>query len=430
MAKKKARTTQRRKAKGADRAARGSGGSKAPQSVARPPQNALPAGYAELLEGLKDRIRHAQVRAAVAANRELVRLYWDIGRAIVERQRVEGWGRGVVARLSADLQREFPGVGGFSPQNVWYMRAFYLAWTEEVSILQQPVGDLDSGNPPPLAAELDGENLPQPVGEIPWGHNLQLLSKVKNPLERLWYAHKAFQHGWSRAVLVHQVEMDLYGREGRAPTNFDRTLPAPHSDLAQQTLKDPYILDFLTLAEDAGERELEEGLIEHLQTFLLELGRGFAFVKRQYHLEVGGQDYYLDLLFYHVHLRCFVVIELKVEDFKPEFAGKMNFYLSAVDDQLGQGEHNPSIGIILCKSHNRIIVEYALRDTSKPMGVAAYRLLPKEMKRSLPSPKELTGALRGTAHLSLTATGSLSAAGPKDPNRQSRQTDQDDIDDS
>jgi predicted nuclease of restriction endonuclease-like (RecB) superfamily len=248
---------------------------------------------------------------------------------------------------------------------------------------------------------LDGVNLPQPAAEVPWGHNVALLEKVSGPHQRVWYAQQTLRHGWSRAVLVHQIESDLYGRQGQAVTNFERTLPAPHSDLARELVKDPYYFEFLGLAPDIRERELEEGLIQHLEKFLLELGRGFAFVGRQYHLEVGGQDYYLDLLFYHVHLRCFVVLDLKVEDFKPEFAGKMNFYLSAVDEQLGQGRHNPSIGIVLCKSHNRAIVEYALRDTSKPMGVAAYRLLPEEVKRSLPSPKELRRVLCETGHFRL-----------------------------
>ena len=211
---------------------------------------------------------------------------------------------------------------GFSSQNIWYMRAFYVAWTGDLAKLQQPVG------------ELDGQNLPQVVGQIPWGHNLQLLAKLKDPRQRLWYARKVVEHAWSRAVLVHQIELDLYGREGRAITNFPLTLPAPQSDLAQQTLKDPYVFDFLTLAEEARERDLERGLLEHLRDFMLELGVGFAFVGSQYHMEVDGKDYFIDLLFYHLTLRAFAVIDLKVEEFKPEFAGKMSFYLSAVDDLL------------------------------------------------------------------------------------------------
>jgi predicted nuclease of restriction endonuclease-like (RecB) superfamily len=352
---------------------------------ARQPTAGLPPGYADLLEDIKQRIRHAQVRAAMGASRELIRLYWDIGREIVQRQDREGWGRAVVQQLAADLQREFPGMAGFSPQNIWYMRAFYLAWTKEVAILQQPVG------------ELDGHNLPQVVGEIPWGHNLQLLAKLKDPRQRLWYAQKAVQHGWSRAVVVHQIELNLFGREGQAITNFPLTLPAPQSDLAQQTLKDPYVFDFLTLADEARERELERGLLEHLRDFMLELGVGFAFVGSQYHMEVEGKDYYLDLLFYHLKLRAFVVIDLKVEEFKPEFAGKMTFYLSAVDDRLRHADDRSSIGIILCKSRDKVTVEYALRDTRKPIGVSKYRLtevLPQELKPSLPTIEQLEEELK------------------------------------
>jgi predicted nuclease of restriction endonuclease-like (RecB) superfamily len=344
------------------------------------------AGYAALLDELKARIRAAQVKAALSVNRELILLYWDIGKSIVERQRKEGWGRSVVERLARDLQAEFPGISGFSPQNMWYMRAFYLAWTVEVANLQQPVG------------ELDGENLPQAVGEIPWGHNVQLLSKLNDPSKRFWYAQKTIEHGWSRAVLVHQIESSLYERQGKAVTNFDRALPPPQSDLARQALKDPYVFDFLTLTEDAAERELERGLLAHIRKFLLELGTGFAFVGQQHHLEVGGEDFYLDLLFYHLRLRCYVVIDLKVEPFRPEFAGKMNFYLSAVDDRLRQQDDKPSIGLILCKDKSKIIVEYALRDTRKPMGVASYRLtasLPRHLKGSLPSIEELEAELGG-----------------------------------
>jgi len=345
----------------------------------------LPAGYATLLEDLKARIRAAQVKAALSVNRELIELYWYIGKSIVERQRAEGWGKSVVERLARDIQKEFPGIVGFSPQNIWYMRAFHLAWTEDVLNLQQPVGDLD------------GKNLPQAVGEIPWGHNLQLLAKIKDPMERLWYARMTLEHGWSRSVLVHQLESDLFSRQGMAITNFSRTLPAPQSDLAHQLLKDPYHLDFLTLGPEISERELETALLEHLKNFLLELGKGFAFVGNQVHLEVGGKDYYPDLLFYHLHLRCYVVIELKVEEFKPEFAGKMNFYLAAVDELMRHPDDHPSIGLILCKEKNRIIVEYTLRSSVHPVGVAEYKLtrtLPKKLQAELPTPKELRQELQ------------------------------------
>jgi len=232
------------------------------------------------------------------------------------------------------------------------------------------------------------------VAEIPWFHNVVLIEKLKDPIERLWYAQKTTEHGWSRAVLVHQIESDLYGRQGRAITNFEQTLPSPQSDLAQQLLKDPYAFDFLGLTDETRERELEESLIDHIQRFLLELGKGFAFVGRQHHMEVGGEDFYLDLLFYHLHLRCFIVIDLKVEPFKPEFAGKMSFYLSAVDDLLRHADDNPTIGLILCKDRNRVVVEYTLRDSTRPLGVATYSLLPDELKAGLPSPEEFEAELQ------------------------------------
>ena len=363
-------------------------------AVTKPTQVAsasLPPGYGRLLEDLKDRIRRAQVRAAVAASRELIRLYWDVGREIVRRQTEEGWGKGVVNCLAADIQQAFPGIEGFSARNVRRMRAFYLAYAPEVAILPQLVAQFESGD------------LPQAVAEIPWGHNSVLLDKLGSPAERLWYAEKVVQHGWSRAVLVHQIELDLYGREGQAITNFSETLPPVQSDLAQQVLKDPYVFDFLTLADEARERELERNLLEHLRDFMLELGVGFAFVGSQYHLEIDEKDYYIDLLFYHLKLRAYVAIDLKVEEFKPEFAGKMNFYLSAMDDRLRHADDRPSIGIILCKARNRVTVEYALRDTRKPIGVSKYRLtaaLPKALQSSLPTIQQLEKELNAASRKS------------------------------
>jgi predicted nuclease of restriction endonuclease-like (RecB) superfamily len=302
--------------------------------------------------------------------------------------------------IAADLRQEFPGISGFSRQNMWKMRGFYLAWTRDAQDLSQAVSDLE-GNPnlSQLVREIDGQNLPQPVGQIPWGHNGELIFKLKDPLQRLWYAKQTIAHGWSRAVLIHQIESDAYGRQGKALTNFKSTLPAPQSDLAQDLLKDPYAFDFLALGPDISERQLEQALIDRLKDFLIELGTGFAFIGRQYPLEVGGQDYYLDLLFYHVNLGCYIVIDLKVEAFKPEFAGKMNFYLAAVDTQLEHAGDNPPIGLMLCKEHNKIIVEYALQDTTKPMGVATYSLLPKELKDKLPTAKQLRGAIEGKVKL-------------------------------
>jgi len=331
------------------------------------PAAQLPAGYAKLLESLKARIREAQVRAALSVNRELVTLYWHIGREILQRQQREGWGAKVIDRLALDLRREFPEMKGFSPRNLKYMRAFAEAWPEE-QIVQQL------------------------VAQIPWGHNVRLLDYVEDPTERLWYVQQTIEHGWSRNVLVHQIESKLYQRQGKAITNFERTLPAPQSDLARSLIKDPYVFDFLSLGPGAQERDLERALLNHLRDFLLELGKGFAFVGRQYRLDVGGEEFYIDLLFYQLRLRCFVVIDLKIGEFKPEYAGKMNFYLSAVDDLLRHPEDRPSIGLILCKSQNRLVAEYALRDVSKPMGVATYRLteaLPADLQENLPSIEEL-----------------------------------------
>ena len=345
----------------------------------------LPASYPMLLDDIKSRIRSARIKASISINRELIGLYWDIGKCITERQKQEGWGKSVVERLATDLRNEFLQISGFSSRNIWRMRAFYLAWTEDVQKLTQTV------------AVLDGENLPQPVAEIPWGHNILLFEKIKHPPERLWYAVNTKDFGWSRAVLTHQIESDLYGRQGKAITNFTNTLPAPQSDLANQLLKDPYHLDFLAVGPDVTERRLEMALLERLKVFILELGKGFALVGNQVHLEVGGKDYYVDLLFYHLRLRCYVVIDLKVEEFKPEFAGKMNFYLAAVDDLMRHPDDKPSIGLILCKEKNRIVVEYALRSSNHPVGVAEYKItkrLPKKFQSELPSPEELRKQLR------------------------------------
>ncbi|MGH7145050.1 MAG: PDDEXK nuclease domain-containing protein [Planctomycetota bacterium] len=368
--------------------------------IALQPAGRLPSGYAPFLADLKARIRTAQVKAALSVNRELIALYWHIGGAIVERQRAQGWGKAVVDRLAQDLQHEFPGLSGFSPRNVWRMRAFYLAWTEEV--IAPPARDADHTILPQLVAELDGRTLPQPVAEIPWGHNVWLLEKVKAPAVRLWYARKAVANGWSRAVLTHWIESDLHSRQGQAVTNFKQTLPAPQSDLAVEIIRDPYNFDFLTLRTDAAERDLERGLLDHIRRFLQELGAGFAFVGQQVPLEVDGEDFYLDLLFYHLRLRCYVVVDLKALPFQPEHAGKMNFYLSAVDDLLRHPDDQPSIGIILCKTRSKVIAEYALRDLAKPVGVARYKTrlveaLPDDLKGKLPTIAQIQKELAGPA---------------------------------
>lgn len=334
--------------------------------AAKPAAEIDAQSYSAFVGDLKQKIADARYRASLSVNRELILLYWGIGRDILARQEREGWGAKVIDRLAEDLRRAFPEMTGLSARNLKYMRALADAWP-------------------------DGEFVQRVIAQLPWGHNVSLLDSIKGTEERAWYARQVIEHGWSRPVLVHQIESNLFARQGSALTNFSRTLPAQQSELAQQLLKDPYTFDFLALGPDMLERDLERGLIEHLRSLILELGKGFAFVGSQYHLEVGGQDYYLDLLFYHLRLRCFVVIELKIEDFKPEFAGKMNFYLSAVDDQLRHEDDQPTIGIILCKGRNEVIVEYALRDSSKPMGVAQYRLspaLPPQLQHELPTVEE------------------------------------------
>lgn len=365
------------------------------ESALQQPVSQLPANYPELLEDLKSRIRTAQIKAALSVNRELIQLYWSIGESIVQRQDDEGWGKAVVERLSGDLRSEFPDITGFSAANIWRMRAFYLAWTEE--ILAQPVQESEGSSELAQAVrDLDGRTLPPPVADMPWGHNIVLLQKLKDPAQRLWYARQTSEHGWSRAVLVHQIESDLFTRQGSAASNFASTLPAPQSDLAAQVVKDPYVFEFLgNLAADVSERQLERKLIHHIRDFLLELGKGFAFVGSQYHIEVDDQDFYLDLLFYHLHLRCYVVIDLKVEPFKPEFAGKMGFYVNAIDRLVRDPGHDqPTIGIVLCKEKSRVIVEYTLRDANQPIGVATYRLLPEPLKDELPTAESLENELR------------------------------------
>jgi len=281
-------------------------------------------------------------------------------------------GSKIIDRLAADLRNAFPEMTGFSPRNLKYMRAFAEAWP-------------------------DGPIVQQLAAQIPWFHNCVILDRVKSPAEREWYIRQTIQNGWSRNVLVHQIESGLYRRQGKALTNFTRTLPAPQSELAQQVVKDPYNFDFLTITEEAREREIERALIDHIRDFLLELGIGFAFVGSQYPIQVGGEEFRVDLLFYHLRLRAFIVLDLKIGEFQPEYSGKMNFYLSAVDDLLRHPDDQPSIGIILCKSKNRVVAEYALRDIRKPVGVSEYRLteaLPKRLSGSLPTVQELAAELK------------------------------------
>ena len=327
----------------------------------------IPQNYDVVLQSLKQRIRKAQLRATLSVNRELIFLYWQIGSEILERQRSEGWGTKVVERLAKDLKIEFSDVKGFSRSNLLYMRSFAEAYQDE-------------------------EIVQRSVGLIPWRHNIALLEKLKSPEERIWYAHKALEYGWSRDILVLQIETNLYLRQGGAVTNFQQTMPDIDSDIVQQLTKDPYNFDFLSLTRKAKEQDLERALVERIRDFLLELGVGFAFVGNQYPLVVSGKEYRLDLLFYHIKLHCYIVIDLKMGAFEPEYSGKMNFYVSAIDDILREPSDNPTIGLILCRSKSKAIVELALKGMEKPIGVASYVLredLPSELFNSLPTIEQL-----------------------------------------
>jgi predicted nuclease of restriction endonuclease-like (RecB) superfamily len=331
----------------------------------------IPNGYAELLEEISGRIARSQTRAALSVSRELVLLYWSIGAEILARQKTEGWGTKVIERLGRDLQVRFPGVEGFSSRNLKYMRSLAEAWP-------------------------DPEVVPQRVALLPWGHLRLLLDRVKSPAARDWYIAAAAYEGWNRDALGHMIEGDLYARDGKSLTNFGRTLPPEQSAMAVQVLRDPYNFDFLTLTHPLEERKLERGLLTHMRDLLLELGRGFAFVGSQVPLTVGEEMFFLDLLFYHVRLHCFFVIELKVGKFKPEYAGKLNFYLSAVDDLMRTERDEPTIGLLLCESHEGPVVEYSFRDIGKPIGVSSYRVtreLPALIRDELPTVADLQGVV-------------------------------------
>jgi len=319
--------------------------------------------YIALLEGLKDRIRSSQLRAAIAVNQQMLLLYWQIGREILQRQEAEGWGSKVIDRLSRDLKQEFPDMKGFGARSLKYMRAFAEAYPDETFVHQTGA-------------------------QIPWRHNCIILEKVKDPEARRWYIQQTIDHGWSRNVLVLQIESGLYQQQGNAVHNFEQTLPAPQSDLARQLIKDPYNFDFLTISKDAQEKELETALVGHIRDFLLELGVGFAFMGSRYPITVDDRDYEIDLLFYHTQLRCYLVIELQMGEFEPAFAGTMNFLVSAIDDQCRHGDDQPTIGLILCKNKRKTTAEYALRNLSTPIAVSTHRL-PENLQRQLPSVEQL-----------------------------------------
>ncbi len=334
-----------------------------------------PSGYNDWLVELKSRIHNTQQRATLAVNRELVGLYWSIGNEILTRQAGQGWGAKVIDRLAHDLRTTFPDMKGFSPRNLKYMRAFAEAWP-------------------------DSDFVQAVLAQLPWYHQLALLDKLESKEDRLWYAQQAIEYNWSRNVLVIQIETRLKERVGTAITNFDVHLPKPQSDLARESLKDPYRLDFLGLGKEAEEREIEAALVKHITQFLLELGAGFAYVGRQVHLEVGGDDFFIDLLFYHLKLRCYVVIEIKAGKFKPEHLGQLGFYMTAVDRQIKQEQDAATIGLLLCKSKNKVVAEYALHVATRPMGIAEYQLiesLPAALQTSLPSIEQIEQELAGDA---------------------------------
>lgn len=331
----------------------------------------LPDDYAALLAEVKERVYSAQYEALKAVNRELVALYWDIGKLIAGRQEREGWGRSVVEQLADDLQNEFPGVRGFSVQNLWYMRQFYLEYR----------GD---------------EKLQPLVGEISWSKNLIIMARSKGPLEREFYIRMTRKFGWSKNVLIHQIENQSYEKTLLGQTNFDKTLTPDQRTQAKLAVRDEYTFDFIEMGEEHSERELERALIARIEDFLRAMGGLFAFVGSQFRLEVDDKEYFIDLLLYHRRLKCLVAIELKIGEFQPEFVGKMQFYLTALDRQVREEGENPSIGIILCKEKSRTVVEYALHDARKPIGVSTYRMvkrLPKELKGQLPSPAEISQLL-------------------------------------
>lgn len=328
--------------------------------------------YLQWLKELKQQIAEARIKAAISLNSALIGLYWRIGENIILKEKQAEWGSAFIDRISRDLTDAFPDMRGFSRRNLYAVRQWYLFYSRQFQIV------------------------PQSVAQIPWGHNRLIISKVKDIDEALWYAGVSIENGWSRDVLELKIEKNEYKRQGKSVSNFSAVLPASHAALAQETLKDPYNFDFLGLEDDAQEREIEHALIRKITDFMLELGKGFAFVGRQYKLLVNDNEYFLDMLFYHIHLRCFVVVELKAGKFKPEYAGKLNFYLSAIDSLIKKPDDNPSIGLLLCKTKNALDVEYSLRDINKPIGVSEYLLsqaLPERLNTSLPTVEELENEL-------------------------------------
>ncbi len=356
-------------------------------------ENLLNGGYKIWLIELKSKIRSAQVKAAFAVNAALIGFYWELGKMISDKQ--TSYGTNFLEQVSKDLKAEFPEMQGLSYRNLALCRQFYQFYSNS-PILQQVVAELKPSIPSPIIQQTVGQ-LIDAASQIPWGHNILIFSKSKDTIEAQFYIGQTIENNWSRDILALQIKSNLYQRQGKSVSNFSLTLPDPLSDLAQQTLKDPYIFDFISLTKPFVERDIEKQLMQHITKFLLELGKGFAFIGQQYHLEIAETDYYIDLLFYHTKLKCYVVIELKNTKFIPEYAGKLNFYLSAVDSLIKQEDDKPSIGIILCRDKKNIEVEFALRDMNKPMGVSEFNLteiIPDNLKSSLPTIEEIENELK------------------------------------
>ena len=346
------------------------------------PPSAL-AEYQEWLNAIKQRITSTRLRMALAASRELIQFYWELGALIAHKQAQSQWGDKLIAQLSKDLQKAFPDLKGLSSSNLKYCLRFFQFYSGAQG------ATLSGDTPAPFGQ--------QPVDQMPWGHNILIFTKCASVAEARFYLAQTLENGWSRDVLAMQLKSNLFARAGKAVNNFSRTLPPPQSDLAQQTLKDPYTFDFMAMTAPYNELDVERQLTQHITQFLLELGKGFAFIGRQYHLEIAGNDYYIDLLFYHVTLKCYVVVELKNRKFIPEYAGKLNFYLSAVDSLLKRDDDQPTIGLLLCRDKNNIEVEFSLRDMNKPMGVSEYTLietLPDNLKGALPTVQEIESDLQ------------------------------------
>ncbi|MDA3885779.1 MAG: PDDEXK nuclease domain-containing protein [Candidatus Delongbacteria bacterium] len=344
--------------------------------------------YTIWLKDLKSRVRSVQIKAMVKVNTEMLNFYWELGMDIVEKQSSTSWGDGFLKQLSSDLMKEFPSIKGFSKRNLELVRKWFLFYSTINTIAKQAVSQLKTQKVQQAVAL---------ITQVPWGHNIAIMNKCKNINEALFYISSIIKNGWSRSILIHQIESDLYKRKGKSISNFDHTLPSVQSDLAKETLKNPYVFDFLNLREKHDEKEFENELLNQVSKFLLELGAGFSFIGRQYKLEVGGDEFYMDLLFYHVKLHCYVVIELKTTKFKPEFSGKLNFYISVVDGIIKSKQDNPTIGILICKSKNNTVVEYSVKDINKPIGVSEYivtKKLPNEFKSTLPTIKEIEDELK------------------------------------